>query len=452
MAQLEESPHGAAGGPVLGGDERGELERLRREVAALRTAPAPRRARVRWASLAAAVLLVLGCVGVPASVLAVWVHNQVADTDRFVATVSPVIEDPFVQSALASRISTEVLAYIDVEQLANETVDALAAQGLRPQLVDRLRELTGPLADGVADRVRGRVEQLVASPRFTAAWNRALQAVHQQANTVLSGEAAAISIEGDMVVVDLGPFIDAAKQQLIDSGFTAAARIPQVHPTIDLFAASTLVRAQTAYRTLDAVATWLPWITLLILMAGVYLARHRRRALFGIGLGVVAGMLVLAVAVMVGRALLVGAVPEQGAAAAAASYDTLVRFLRDALRTLAVLGLVIAVGAALAGPSTTAVQIRTTLDRAVKGMRRGRVGEALRIGPVGPWVHAHLGLLRAATVGLAVLGFILLDRPTGLDVLFLSLGLVLALAVIEFLDQAPEPPVSTETTTAGPPA
>src|SRR5215207_8062602 len=107
---LEPHTHRAASGPVLDGDERGELERLRGEVAALRAAPAPRRARIRWASLAAAFLLVLGCVGVPASVLAVWVHNQVADTDRFVATVSPVIEDPFVQSALANRITTEVLS------------------------------------------------------------------------------------------------------------------------------------------------------------------------------------------------------------------------------------------------------------------------------------------------------------------------------------------------------
>jgi hypothetical protein len=70
-----------------------------------------------------------------------------------------------------------------------------------------------------------------------------------------------------VVVLDLAPFIDAAKQQLIDSGFAAAARIPEVHPTVDLFAASTLVRAQTAYQTLDVVATWLPWITLLLLAA-----------------------------------------------------------------------------------------------------------------------------------------------------------------------------------------
>jgi hypothetical protein len=105
-SQSEESPLGAATDPVLDPDERRELDRLRREVAALRATPAPRRARFRWASLAAAVLLVLGC-GVPASVLAVWTHNQLADTDRFVATVSPVIEDPFVHSALANRITTD---------------------------------------------------------------------------------------------------------------------------------------------------------------------------------------------------------------------------------------------------------------------------------------------------------------------------------------------------------
>ena len=108
------------------------------------------------------------------------------------------------------------------------------------------------------------------------------------------------------------------------------------------------------------------------LAAGVYLARHRRRALLGVGLGVVAGMLVLAAALMVARALLVSGVPEQGAAAAAATFDILVRFLRTALRTLAVLGLIIALGAYLTGPAAGAVQVRGALGRAVTGLRRGR--------------------------------------------------------------------------------
>ena len=437
---VDEGRPGAASTPVLDADERRELDRLRQEVATLRAGPAPGWRRIRWASLAAAVLLVLGCVGVPASVLAVWTHRQVADTNRFVATVSPVIQDPLVRSALTNRISTEVLARIDVEQIANEAIDALAAQGMRPQLVDRLHDLTGPLAAGVAGLVGDKVGQLVASPDFTAAWNRALQITHQQANAVLSGEAAAIAIKDGMVVLDLGPFIDAAKQHLVASGFGAAARIPEVHPTIDLFAARTLVRAQTAYNTLDAVATWLPWITLLLLVSGVYLARNRRRALLATGLGVVAGMLVLAAALLIARALLVGAVPAPGAAAAAQTFDILVRFLRDALRTLTVLGLVIALGAYLVGPAAGAVATRAAVNRGISGLRRGRVAEALGAGPVGPFVHAHLRLLQGIALGLAVLTFVLLDQPTGLDILLLAFGLAIVLAVIKFLDQAPDGP------------
>ena len=443
---------------MLDEDERRELERLRHEVAALRAAPAPpappppargwrRGHRIRWASLAAAVLIVLGCVGVPVSVLAIWTHNQVANTDRFIATASPVIENPAVQSGLSNRISAEVLAYIDVQRLANDTVDALAAQGLRPELVDRLHDLTGPLASSVASLVRSKVGELVASPQFTAAWNRALQVTHQQVDAALSGDSSTISIKGDHVVLDLGPFIDAAKQHLVASGFTAAGKIPQVNPTVNLFAASTLVRAQTAYQTLDAVATWLPWITVLLLAAGIYLARHRRRAVLGIGLGVVAGMLVLAAALIIGRTVLVGAVPQQGVATAAATYDILVRFLRTALRTLAVLGLVVAAGAFLVGPSPTAVQVRTTLNRGIGVCSEAgwptRCAPARSVPGCTP-TSASCGSLPPDSPCSSSSSAI---DPTGLDVLLITLGLIVVLAIIEFLDQAPELPTTAVTTT-----
>jgi hypothetical protein len=50
-----------------------------------------------------------------------------------------------------------------------------------------------------------------------------------------------------------------------------------------------------------------------------------------------------------------------------------------------------------------------------------------------------------------VLVFVLLDRPSGVDVLFVALGLVLALAVIEFVGQEPEPPTHGIATAAGAP-
>ncbi len=110
MSEHVEGSGAAVASHKLLAEERQELERLRAEVAALQAArPPTARARrsVRWASVGSAVLLVLGLVLVPLSVLAIWTNNQVSDTERFVATVSPIVEDPSVQTALAHRITAE---------------------------------------------------------------------------------------------------------------------------------------------------------------------------------------------------------------------------------------------------------------------------------------------------------------------------------------------------------
>ena len=99
--------------------------------------------------------------------------------------------------------------------------------------------------------------------------------------TVLSGDSQSIVVQGGTVSLDLAPFVDAAKQRLAAEGLTAGNRIPEVHPTVALAPADQLVRAQSAYATLDSLATVLPWITLLALAVGVYLARVRMRALVG---------------------------------------------------------------------------------------------------------------------------------------------------------------------------
>ncbi len=51
-------------------------------------------------------------------------------------------------------------------------------------------------------------------------------------------------------------------------------------------------------------------------------------------------------------------VAEQAAAPAAAIFDTVVRFLRIALRTLFLVGLIVALGAFLVGPAQAAVRLR----------------------------------------------------------------------------------------------
>jgi hypothetical protein len=410
-------------------DERAELLRLRREVEELHTsAPAPRRT-FRWRSLLAVLLIVFGCVLAPVAGVSVWVHNQVSNTDRFVRTMSPLVDDPDVQNALTNRLTATVFQYVDVQGIADDAVTALGNQGLPPQVTDRLSTLTPTLTSAVTGFVHDKIAELVASPQFASVWNQAITTAHNQMNAVLSGDSKGIVIKGDTVYLDLAPFIDLAKQRLSAAGLTAVNLVPEVHPTVALAKADTLVRAQSAYSALNTVARVLPWTVLLLLVVGVYLARNRYRALVGAGLGLALSMVVLAAGLLVARSLLVGEVPTAAAPATASGFDIVVAYLRLGLRTLLVLGLVLALAGYLGGRSESAMRVRRwTADR-LHGIRGGPSAT----GPVASWTRKHVRGLRIGAVALAVLAFVFLTQPSGIAILVIVAILLVVLAIIEFL-------------------
>jgi hypothetical protein len=397
-------------------------------VDGLRAGARPPRRKIRWRSVVAVLLIVIGCVLTPVAGVAFWTNNQVSDTDRFVRSVSPLIDDPDIQNRITERVTATIFEYVDVQGLADEAIVALEGQGLPANLAARLQTFTPTLESSAVGFVRDRVAQLVASPEFESVWDQAIATVHTQANSVLSGESDTIVIRGDYVLLDLAPFIDMAKERLSDAGLTAVDRVPEVHPTVELAKADTLVRAQSAYSTLNTVAGVLPWIALGLLIVGVYLARNRYRAMVGAGLGVVVSMVVLAAGLLVARSLLVGAVPPGAAPATGSGFDIVVTYLRLGLRALAVLGLVIALAGFLAGRSESAVRIRRWSADRLHSIRGPAAG-----GPVPTWVRAHVRGLRIGAVALAVLTFVFMEQPTGAVILVIAALLLVVLAVIEFL-------------------
>jgi hypothetical protein len=127
--------------PGLTGEERAEPERLRAEVARLpATAPAEAHegppghpaGRGHWRTAVASLLIVVGCVLAPVGVVSVWTHNQVSDTDRHVATVSPLARDPAIQAAITDQITTQIFRYLDVQGLTSQAVGALSERGNLP--------------------------------------------------------------------------------------------------------------------------------------------------------------------------------------------------------------------------------------------------------------------------------------------------------------------------------
>jgi len=61
---------------------------------------------IRW--IVCSLLIVLAGLGSAGSVLALFVHTQVNDTDSYVETVAPLAADPAVQSAVVDRLTEEL--------------------------------------------------------------------------------------------------------------------------------------------------------------------------------------------------------------------------------------------------------------------------------------------------------------------------------------------------------
>ena len=70
--------------------------------------------------------------------------------------------------------------------------------------------------------------------------------------------------------------------------------------------------------------------------------------------------------------------------AAAAAFDILVRFIKTALRTLLVVGLIVAAGAFFTGPSAAAVRTRSAFSSGLGRLRRGANPPACPPAPPAP--------------------------------------------------------------------
>jgi hypothetical protein len=431
----------AADGSSLSDDERAELERLRAEHAehAEHAEAAPtRRRRIGWRAPVSTLLIVLGCILAPVSVLGVWAANQVSDTNRYVDNVTPLIYSPPIQNALTDKVTNQITSHLNLTGYVNQAASALNSHGLTR--VSSLLQSFGPsLISAVTGFIHSTVHSLVTSSQFAAAWVQVNRVAHQSVVTALSGGKGAVSTSNGQVTVSLGPFIDIVKQNLSSRGFTLIDKLPPINPTLTLFSSRELVKAQTAYRLINDLKIVLPILTLVLLAAGIYVARSHRRALIGTGLGVAASMLVLALGLLIFRGIYLNSVPNSAlpSDAAAALFDTFVRFIREGLRALLVLGLIVAAGAFLTGPSVTAVRTRHGIVSGFNWLRGFGQRKGVSTGPVGEWTYSHRMVLRVGAVALMALILVFWGRPTALLVIVLAIILLVLLGLIELIGRPP---------------
>lgn len=433
----------ASGPGPLGPDERAELDRLRAEVRDLQERAEGRaKHRIGWRGPVASLLIVLGCLLAPVSVLAVWTATQVSNTSRYVENVTPLVHDPAIQGALTDKVTSAITTRLDVPAYVNSAASALGSHGL-PRVSALLRGAAPAIAGALTGVIHGQVHKVVSGPAFARLWVQVNTVAHAQLVKALSGRGGrAVSVSNGQVTVSLGPFIDVAKQNLAARGLTIVTSLPPINPTMTLFSSTYLVKAQTFYRLINDLKTVLPIVTLVLLAAGVYVARSHRRALVGVGLGLAVSMLVLAVGLLVLRGMYLSSVPDSKlpADAAAALFDTIVRFIRDSLRALFAVGLVIAAAAFMTGPSTAAAGTRRSISSGARWLRRTGEMHGVRTGPVGRWTYEHRKALRAGAVALAAVVFVFSGPPSVTEVVLIVIVLLAILGLIELIARPPGRP------------
>jgi len=440
-----------------------ELERVKAErnqlEAKVETLKAPKRHRLR--RIFAPILVALAVLVFTVTVPAAWGARTVLNTDRYVATVAPLAEDPAVQQSIATSLTDEVFVALNVQQLIS---NALASIGERATL------LTGPLTNALHGFVQDQVLKVVQSDAFQTFWVEANRFVHTQVLAVLRGETDTVSVVGGKVTLNLLPLVNLALASIerVSSDLVGGqVTLPTIQPgDVPSEAISRLEQALgidlpdnygqiVVYDSndLEALQKALYWserlvILLLILIpilvaAALVVSTRRRRTLVQLTVGGAIGLVIVRRVAIISRDSLFDRVNTQRHPAVRVLADTLIDrlfLITGILLAIILLTLVIAL---VTGPYPWAVSFRgwfADVGRGVAGSLRGeRVDETGRL----VWLRNHRDGLMLGGGVLALVCLFLLNLSF-LGFAILTIVLVLYELAIYGIGREPEPGGSGE--------
>jgi hypothetical protein len=399
-----------------------DLRRRNQELEATRSLG--RRVRTALRATAVVLLIALGGVCITASVPAIWGRNLVLNTDRYVETLKPLANDPGVQQAIVKAVDQQFAANVDIGATLNEALPPRAAA-----------VLSGPLQTAASSLVDTVATRFVKSKFFAALWEQMNRVAHTGLVAILEGKgdrSGALSISNGILYLNLAPVVTAIKARLVQAGLAVAANVPAVGATIAIMKVEGLTKAQSAVRTLDRTAHWLPALALLCFTGGVLTSRRRRRAVITSALVTAGGMMLIAAGVLIGRRIYLDSLPLKYLTAddAGRVFDTVVRFLRDGLRLVFVVAILLSVLMWLTGRSRQAQSTRRWIgDRARAITSRGSESRYAGV------IAANRRIVSIAICAVAALVLVLWTNP-GLAMV-LTITLIAAALIVLVYSIAP---------------
>ncbi|NUR72141.1 MAG: hypothetical protein HOU81_15100 [Hamadaea sp.] len=364
---------------------------------------------LRWTG--AVVLLVISSLLVVASVTARFARSELLNTDRYVETVAPLASDPGVQQAITTRVTDAVMASADLPALIQQLAEATGIKAA-PQAAT----LAAPaITNWIQGQVKRIVGDLVSSPQFATLWTEVNRSAHTQIDKLLTGEdGTVVSTQDTDIVINLGPVVAAARDNLVARGWGFLSKVPDVSIPYTVATIDDLPQIQRYVKLLDKAGTWLPILALVLLGLGVWCAPNHRRALL-VGLVISAVLLLITLAAYaIFRNRYADKLTAKGfnADVALTVWDQLLRYFVIALATTTVAAALAAIWVYLAGPGRGARLFRRGVNTAIDPVGRAigpQPGVRRFIHRWQPWIAVILAagamwwLLASPTVATAFL-------------------------------------------------
>lgn len=393
------------------------------------TAPA---SPLRFRAVTAGVLATVGLLLIPPAVMAHWATVQLVETERFVAALAPLADDPAVQD----RIILEVTALVDEQvDISGVTSDLLTGLGEAIDLNDRAQAaldlVSEPIAAGVRALVEDVVGNVVRSPEFSAAWASSVQLLHSQTIRLLSGSPdSLLQLERDGTLgLPLGPVVADVRSALVAQGVPFAAAIPDIDRTLVLAELPNLALARVIYQVGIAVGVWLPIVSAALLVAAVLLAPRRPLMLRTLGVLTAVSTGLLALGFLLGRTALTAYVGPDSSAVTGLVYDAVLGYALTTVVALVALGVLAGLTGWWFGPSPSAVRGRLALGEQFARARRARQRSGLGLGRFGEVMYRERLMVHLTLLAIAAMPAILI-RPLSVGTVLASAALALGLMAL----------------------
>jgi len=293
-------------------------------------------------------LIVVASIVTLLSILTVWVDRQMLDNHSWHKASAKIIQDPAVQSALATELVNELYQNVDI------------AAELKQRLPKDFKQLADPAAAALRDPATRGVEFLLAQPRFQALFVEASDTAHEKLVNVLENKTGfGITTGNGVVTLDVGELLKQIGEAL-GVPTDALNRLPPDVGQITIMNSDQLDSAQKAVRLIRILSAWLLVLVVVLYGAAIYLAHgRRRRTMAYVGWSLVAvGLLTQIAKRLIGNYVLSSLVSDTYREPARHVWLIATAILGSIGWAVVMYGLILVLAAMLAGPWRAAVALR----------------------------------------------------------------------------------------------